>query len=481
MLAFTVVFRRAKHKMLRLYFYLALVVAIPVASAAKTACVPPPALQVRLQSRPTTADYVELGNWYGDRKQYQCADQAFRAGLKRSPRSAELFYLLGLNSSRRNEFDQAIQPLQQSIELEPDVLKPHLLLAMVLEQLKRPADARKEWLSAVRIDPQSEIALDGASKNLLATGDYGSVITLLRAEPDPSEALALDLAAAYEKAGASDQAVEVLKKALGRTPSSLQLANELVSNLVVDRRFQEAEKIAEELVQHHPEDKGAQKLYLHVLVSNDDDQLARPLASKLLRSDPHDFWVLYLNGVLDNRVGNYAAARPLLTEAASLNPDHYNCRYNLGVALFQLGDLKGAKEQFEKALALGAMEPQIRFEYAKVLRSLGETKLAAEQLTLYQKAQKDMADRTLAAIKTAQAARELANGNTEKAVALYRDAVAAQPDNAMISFKLSEALDKLGDRNGEMEVLKRTVQIDPTMAIAHYQLGYLASLHGDFV
>jgi len=201
----------------------------------------------------------------------------------------------------------------------------------------------------------------------------------------------------------------------------------------------------------------------------------------LLQSDPHDFWVLYLNGLLENRSGNYAVARSHLAEAASLNPDHYNCHYNLGIALSQLGDLKGAKEQFERALALGAFEPQIRFEYAKVLRSLGETKSAAEQLTLYQKAQKDMADRTLAASKTAQATRELAGGNIEKAVALYRDAVAAQPDNVMINLRLSEALDKLGDRNGEMEVLKKTVQIDPTMAIAHYQLGYLATLGGDFV
>jgi tetratricopeptide (TPR) repeat protein len=382
---------------------------------------------------------------------------------------------------RKGEFDQAVQSLQQSIELKPDVLKPHLLLATALEQLKRPDDARKEWLAAARIDPGSEMALDGASKNLLAAGHYAAVIYLLGSEPKPGEALAIELATAYEKAGDSDRAVEVLEKALQRNPSSLQLANELVRDLILHGRFQEAAQSAKQLVQDHPADKSAQKLYLHVLVINDDDHLARPLASKLLQSDPHDFLVLYLNGVLDNRAGNYAAARPLLAEAASLNPDHYNCHFNLGITLSQLGDLKGAKEQFEKALALGAFEPQIRFEYAKVLRSLGETKLAAEQLTLYQEAQKDMADRTLAASKTAQAARELASGNTEKAVALYRDAVAAQPDNAMINFRLSEALDKLGDRNGEMEVLKRTVQIDPTMAIAHYQLGYLASLHGDFV
>jgi tetratricopeptide (TPR) repeat protein len=482
MLPLKVVLSRAKHKMHRLYFYLALVITVSGVSAAKTqACTPPPALQSRIQAHPTSDAYAALGNWYGDRKQYECAGQVFQAGLKRSPRSAELLYFLGLNFMRMNQFDRAVQPLQQSIELKPNVLKPHLLLATALEQLKQPVDARREWLAAVRIDQHSDMALDGMSKNLLAAGDYESIIGLFGSQPNLSETLVIDLASAYQKSGASDRAVEVLERALRRAPYSLQLANELVRDLVLLNRYQEAAKFAKQLVQDHPDDKSAQKLYLHVLVTNDDDQLARPLASKLLQSDPHDFWVLYLNGVLFNHAGNYAAARPLLAEACGLNPDHYNCHYNLGTALSQLGDLKGAREQFEKALALGALEPQIRFEYAKTLRGLGETKLAAEQLTLYQQAQKDMAARTEVAIKSAQAARELDSGNTDKAVALYRDAVAAQPNNAMLNFRLSVALDKLGDRNGEIEVLKRTVQIDPTMAIAHYQLGYLATLRGDFV
>lgn len=466
----------------RLYLYIGVVVSISGASTAATrGCVPPKSLQVKVQTQPTPESYAELGNWYGDREQYECASEAFRAGLKRAPRSAELLYLFGLNLMRENEFDQAIQPLQQSIDANRGMLKPHLLLATALEQLKRPAEARKEWFAAARIDPHSEMALDGASKNLLAAGGYDSVIGLLAPKPDLTELLVVDLATAYQRTGDSDRAVEILENALHNNPSSLTLSNQLVSDLVLQSRFQEAAKFAKQLVQDHPGDKGAQKLYLHVLVSNGDDELAQPLAGKLLRSDPHDFWVLYLNGVLYNHAANYAAARPLLAEAASLNPDHYNSRYNLGIALSQLGDLQGAKEQFEKALALGAQEPQIRFEYANTLRKLGETKLAAEQLALYQKAQKDMAARTEAASKSAQAARELTSGNTEKAVALYREAVVAQPENAAINFKLSVALDKLGDRDGEIEVLKRTVQIDPTMAIAHYQLGYLASVRGDFV
>jgi tetratricopeptide (TPR) repeat protein len=121
----------------------------------------------------------------------------------------------------------------------------------------------------------------------------------------------------------------------------------------------------------------------------------------------------------------------------------------------------------------------VRFEYAKVLRTLGETQLAAEQLKLYQEEQKAKADRTLAASKMAQADKEFAEGDPKKAVALYRDAVAVLPESALLSYKLSVALDRIGDTAAEQKALQKAVQIDPDMAIAHHQLGYLAFSSGD--
>jgi tetratricopeptide (TPR) repeat protein len=466
--------------MYRLYIYLGLVIAISgLCAASPSACVPSQDLQAKLQTQPKADTYAEVGMWYGDHGQYACAVGAYRAALKRKPRSAQLLYLLGLNLLRNRDFSDAVAPLQQSIEIKPEVLKPHLLLATAFEELRRPAEARNEWSAAVKIDPHSDMALDGASKNLLAAGDFGAVITLLGPEPK-GESLPLDLASAYEGAGAPDQALEVLKKGLQATPASSALTKALITTLVLQARYQEAAKLGEKWVQQHPRDLDAQILYLHVLVLSDDEDLARPLAQKVLLAAPHDFMVLYLNGVLENRSGNYAAGRTYLEKAVALNPNYYNSRYNLGIALENLNEPQRAREQFEKALAEGASEPQVRFEYAKVLRTLGETKLAGEQLRLYQQEQQAKADRTLAASKMAQADKELADGDPRKAAALYRDAIAVLPENAMLSYKLSVAWDRVGDTAAEREALQKVIQIDPGMAIAHHQLGYLASRSGDF-
>jgi Tfp pilus assembly protein PilF len=55
-----------------------------------------------------------------------------------------------------------------------------------------------------------------------------------------------------------------------------------------------------------------------------------------------------------------------------------------------------------------------------------------------------------------------------------------QPDSALLNYKLSVALDRVGDTAAEREALQKSVQIDPTMAIAQRQLGYLAFNDGDF-
>jgi tetratricopeptide (TPR) repeat protein len=454
--------------------FTAILAAIPCLHA----CTGPQALEAKVRAHPDADTYTELGDWFGDRKQYRCALEAFQSALKLEPGSAKLYYLVGLTLYASGRPEDAVKPLGQSIYLMPEVLKPHLLLASALEQLRRPREARAEWEAALRIDHVSIDALDGMSKSLMAQGDYATAIDLLHQVPR-NETLTLDLSQAYDLAGNLAEAGKTLDQAVGANPSSLPLSEALVMILARQAHFEEAAKLAAKSVRLHPRDLGAQKLYLHVLILNDDIKPAQPLARKLLAGSPHDFEVLYLNGVLERESGQYPIARSHLEEAVTLNPAHYNARYNLGVVLAEMGDPKGAMEQLEKALALGATEPQIRFKLAAVLRTLGETELAQEQLKLYQQEQQAKADRTLAASKVAQAAKEADGGNLAKAAALYREAVAALPKDASLAYKLAMVLDRMGDTEEERTTLEQAVQVDPDFALAQNQLGYLESRGGD--
>jgi tetratricopeptide (TPR) repeat protein len=448
---------------------------IPFAAAA---CTGPQALEAKLHVHPDASMYSDLGSWFGDRHQYSCAIESFQAALRLEPGSSRLLYLLGLTFYSAGSPEQAIAPLQQSIRLIPEVLKPHLILGFALAQLHRNEDAKAQWEAVLQIDPHSAVALDGLARSLIAEKDYFSAIGVLRSAPRDQN-LTLDLAEAYDRAGMHDDAGDILTRAVSLNPSSLRLRNALVGVLVRQTHFEGATKVAEKSVRLHPRDIEAQILYLHVLVLNDDVAVARPLAAKLLVAAPHDFGVLYLNGVLEREAGQYSAARNHLEQAVALDPNYYNARYNLGVVLAQLKDAEGAKEQLEKALALGAEEPQVRFELASVLRTLGESEQAQEQLKLYQKEAQAKSNRTLAASKAAQGDKELATGDPHKATDYYREAAEAYPEDAMLSYKLSVALDRMGDVAAERKALEQAVHLDPNFALAQNQLGYLASQSGD--
>jgi len=449
-----------------------------VTVCAGAACTGPKQLQDQLRLHPTAESYAQLGEWFGDKRQFPCAVDSFRAAHKLNPNSPRLLYLLGLSLYTAGDTKGAVDAMQQSIQLVPGELKPHLILAAALTQLQQNDEAEAQWKAAVEIDPKSAIALNGLSKSFLAKGDYGSTIALLRDGPQ-DENLALNLALAYAKSNILDRAAETLEQALQVHPSAFKLTSALTSIYVSQTRFQDAAAIARKSANLHPRDMEAQRLYLRVLVLNSDFVLARPLAHKLLAAGPHDFDFLYLNGILEREGHEYATARAHLQEAVTINPDHYNSRYNFGLVLNELQDFKGAREQLEKSIELGAVEPEVYFALSKSLRGLGETAAAQEQLKIYNQELKMKARRTLAAGKSARAEQEMATGDPKKAAALYREAVDVVPQDALLSYKLALALDRTGDTAAEAEALRQAIQIDPTFALAQHQLGYLESRSGN--
>ncbi len=408
----------------------------------------------------------------------ECAVQAFQAGLKLEPDSPRLPYLLGLSLYSAGKLDESIAPLRHSVQQHPDEEKPHLLLASALAALGRGKEAFVEWQAALRIDPNSRMALDGIAKILLGAGDNETVIAQL-ASAQLDENLTLDLATAYGRTGRFNDAARVLNEGMKTYPNSAALTSALVSAYIKLSRFDEAAALAEQLASRNPQDIEAQRVYLSVLVFNADYQTAMPLARKLLAQAPHDADFLYLNGVLERTSGDYAAARIHLEQSAKLDPNRYSTRYNLGYTLEQLQDYAGAEQQLQKAIELDPTEPESHFELAKVLRKLGQTDAAQQQLVLYQKQVKDKSDHTIAAQKSTQAAEAARAGDNQKAAALYREAIAALPNNAGLPYQLALILSDLNDTQGERTALEQSVKIDPNFALAQYQLGVLDSRNGN--
>jgi tetratricopeptide (TPR) repeat protein len=463
-------------------------VALAAAPAAHAVCTGPPELTARLRANPSTDNAIQLGTWFAGHKQFECAADTFRAALKADPGSAQLNYLEALALVGAKQPVAAMPALQESIRLQPEALKPHLLLADLYGESGQFEEADAQWKQALAIDPHSEIALEALSKSLYARKDYAGVIRILQRAPR-TETLALRLAKALDLLDHFDEANDVLLEALKVTPDSLPLASAEAVILIKKRNYLEAFKLAKYTLDHHPGSREAELGYLRVQVMTQHFSEARPsglnyadprpLAQKLLAQTPHDPEVLFLNGVEDHEVGDYAAAKAHLEEAVALNPDVSYSHFHLGTTLVALHEWKGAKDNLEKSIALGNLDPKAHYELAMALHGLGENDQADQEIQKYLNAKRAEDASTRAARDSAHGDINMGNGDLKGAIADYRSATEVLPENAAYKYKLALALHKAGDTDGERAALEDAVKLNPGLAPAQKELGYLLSRSGD--
>jgi len=450
-------------------------------SAAFAACTAPAKMRADLQGKPSAEKYANLGAWFGGQKQFECAAQAFGSAAKLQPDSESYQYMWGLSLYSNGHAAEAEEPLHAAASLNPSDVRPHLALGAALDKLNRTAAAETEWRAALAIDPDSETALDALSQDLIDDKDYVGVMTLLGKPAQTrvrSSSQSLNLGIAYASLAMLNDASKVLREGLNTAPDSLPLARELALVLKLLSRDGEAYAVLDLALQHHPEDLDTQLLYCRMLVSGHSEN-APQLLHKVLLAHPDNWEALYLSSVLETQDGDYKQAQVHLERSVAVNPNDPKSQMALGNVLAKLPDLQGAKEHLEKAIALGVPDPEVQYDLAKVLQSMGDREQAQERLRIYQQLKKAQADRTQAAGNAEVGDEAMAAGDFVKAAALYRAALVTNPDEALIYYKLARALDKTNDLVNEKAALLRAIELDPKLAEAQSQLGYLAARSGD--
>jgi Flp pilus assembly protein TadD len=456
-----------------------LMLSLPTALPAS--CTPPATLEAQLKARANAENYAALGNWYADHSQFECAAAAFSSAAGIEPTSASLEYLWGLSLSSAGNPTAALGPLRRAEKLDTTDLRPHLALGAALDRLRRPTEAEAEWRAALAIDANASAALDALSQDLVDRKEYPSVIALL---DQPSRAGArsalqdLNLGIAFASTARLDEANRVLREGLNTAPDSLPIANELAIVLLLMGNDHEGYSVFELALQKHPNDQPTEVLYLRTLVRGHGEK-ATELARELLVKYPRNWEVLYLNGVLRARDADFAGARSLLEKSIALNPRSAPTHSALGNALADLGDKQAARRELERGIALGDESPDNEYALALILRDLGDSQAALSHLKICQRLRNDQSGKSQAAGKAETGDHLLAAGKAGAAAAQYRAALTADPDEPLLHYKLSRALDRLGETGEETAELERAIALDPKLVEAQNQLGYLAARSGD--
>ncbi|MGC2619956.1 MAG: tetratricopeptide repeat protein [Acidobacteriaceae bacterium] len=348
--------------------FAALLCLFAVALPAQQTCPMPESMKARFAATPDADTFADLGIALANQRLYDCAVLAFANSLRLKSDSANVLFMYGTSLFLSGHAQDALIPLQASEVIDVRNLKLHLILAAVFDQLQRNAEAETEWRAAVEADPLSTDAVDGLSQELVLEQKYQAAIDLLT---DPLSARqrtalqSLNLGAAYAGAGQVAAAVSALRDGLNTTPDSLALANQLADLLAQAGRIDEADAAYTMALQRHPADIDTALNRFRMLMSASPDR-AKTVGQDLLRNDPQNWEVLYLNGVLEAQNGDMAAARQHLEGAIAENDGFALAHSLLGVVLARLRDFAGAQTQLERAIVLGDTSQEVQDNLARV-------------------------------------------------------------------------------------------------------------------
>lgn len=435
-------------------------------------CKGPAELEKAIAAHPSAAAYDALGAYFGQQKQLACAISSFRSALHLAPKSWEAHYDLAIALLQHGDVEQAARELRTAAGLKPGTPRIELALGVALNQANHPDAAIEVFQSVLKDDPKSVPALDGLTKALIAEKRYSAAIGYLKNAPE-DEVLALNLAIAYSKNGDTDEALKTLAAIVKADPNYAQAHVNLAILYTQQSQYREAAAEFEQALRLDPSDDVARASYIKALIILAQLDTALPLAEGYLRRKPGDFEALYLMGAVDRELGRYAAAEKELSKAVALQPDHYDSRYDLGFSLAKLGRPAEARVQLEKALQINPNSSEARFQLASVLRSLGEKDQANEELKVFQKKKAETVQQDVAGVKVNQANQYLTTGEVQKALDLYREALAQDPNNGRTYYDYALALDRTGDVAAERDALTKSIALDAAFAPSHNQLGLL--------
>lgn len=292
--------------------------------------------------------------------------------------------------------------------------------------------ARSDFEQVTRLAPRAEPGHAALGLVLLDTGDLPRAVRELQLALtlNPSDSGAqLNLAIAFQR--------------LGQPSRSLPI-------------FAQIE--AQSRLRHHPLTAPVLSAYAHALAATGDLARATARMKSAVAADPGDPRLHDDLGSLYARQTLWPAARQQFTAALQLDPHSAAAHLHLALAL-QAQGLPGGLAELRQARQIAPDNRLILLEYAKALATSGND---ADAIPLLRQVLTADTARNDAASNDAALALALAlqrTGRAPEAIHLFRQVLAAQPDNALAATDLGMALTQAQRANDAVPVLRHALTL----------------------
>ena len=182
-------------------------------------------LKAELAKNPERSDMRwALANLEVRSQKYDLAIADFQWLLQRNPKSPDLYFSLGETYRRKGDLKAAIEHVRKARDLSPNSANLWLTLAVLLDSIGQPAEARTSYDQVLKIEPDNAIALNNLAYMIAETGgDLDQALTLAqRAKQKMPQDLNIadTLGWIYIKKNLSDSAIEIFRDLTTKNPAN---------------------------------------------------------------------------------------------------------------------------------------------------------------------------------------------------------------------------------------------------------------------
>ena len=178
-------------------------------------------------------------------------------------------------------------------------------------------------------------------------------------------------------------------------------------------------------------------------------------------------------------LGMLPQAHSELERAVQLNETDFDSQYKLGSVLREEGKYEEAISHLKRAVTLKPDSQEAHFQLDRAYHQSNQPELAEQENLVFQRLQKAVVDQRRATTLENEGAQAVKDGDLQKAVAAYKEALQLVPQDAKVRYDLALVFEKLKDRGSEHALLLEAVALNPGIADVHNQLGFLDLTTGD--
>lgn len=456
-----------------------------------------------------TKDHFDRGvSLYKERKneaalqEFNAARQAYIAAHKDGPEDANILFWIGFIDLQMQNYKDAVDPLEQAIQINPKSPEAHLNLGNVYDGLKRYDDAVREFKKVIELQPTNA----PAAKQADPWYNLGSVYYKQRKWPEaiaayqksaalnPKDPYVMDglgyvlletgdtrgAIAAYEKATRLQSDNASFQFNLGL--AWLAQAKKAVTKAAADNARTSALVPLSRAVELAPTNVQNHETYGETLYDLGRDQEALIQFDKAAQLDPKQYTPVYNMGVSYSRTGQQAKAIDAFHKALEIKPDDRDALHGLALSQSKSNQFDEATVTYKHITELTPDDLTAWINLAYCLRSKGDKEAEVNALEEALKHGNDPA-------KTAMVRRALASyyykkGDEEslkRAQDEFEHSLKDAPDNPEALNGLGLLMSKQKKYDDALRYFKQAVAVRPNFDDAYNNLGVVYEAKKDLL